>query len=247
MKKRIGLLKPLILAVVLGIISYNMGTTELPTTIIALGWGAMIWFIFDLVLQIIRMTNLSAFFTEYTTYDIMVMAALIAVGGIFKAYWGQLRLILESLFGPFGSAILGGGFYFWGILAVYLIRKPLVGSVTMVLGGVVEILAGNPFGIPVLLFDFLEGLGADVGYSIFKLKKFNLGVALLGGVFAAYFGIVYNWFYFGFEYLGLGAFLIYIVETGVGGLLGGVVGHYLGVALEKIGVRPPAKASIEDA
>jgi energy-coupling factor transport system permease protein len=247
MKGRWNFLQPLILAVILGVISYSMSQANLPATIVALGWGVMIWFIFECLLDIAKMTRLASVFTEYTTYDIMVMAAMIALGGVFKAYWGQLRLIMESVFGPFGGSVIGGGFYFWAVLAIYLIRKPLVGSVTMVLGGVVEILAGNPFGLPVLLFDFWEGLGPDIVYGIFKLKKFNLVVAILAGLLAAYLGVFYGWFYFGFQYLGFGAFVLYLFAQGVGGVLGGVVGHYLGVALEKIGVRPPAKAVIENA
>lgn len=245
MKDRLTFLKPLIVAVVVGIISFNMARADFPPVLTALGWGITVWFAFDLLLIIGRMTGLSTFYTEYTTYDIMVMAALIAAGGIFKAYWGQLRLIFESLFGPFGSGIIGSGFYFWAILACFLVRKPLTGTVTMVLGGVVEILAGNPFGLPVLLFNFWEGLGPDIAYGLFRYKKYTLGVGILAGLLAAYFGVFYGWYYFGFQFLGMGAFLLYLFTQGVGGVIGGVVGHYLGVALEKIGVRPPAKAVIE--
>jgi energy-coupling factor transport system permease protein len=247
MKDKLSLLKPLIVAVVVGIISFNMARADFPPVLTALGWGITVWFAFDFLLIVGRLTGLSSFYTEYTTYDIMVMAALIAAGGIFKAYWGQLRLIFESLFGPFGSGIIGSGFYFWAILACFLVRKPLTGTITMTLGGVVEILAGNPFGLPVLLFNFWEGLGPDIVYAAFRFKKYTLFVAILAGLLAAYFGVFYGWYYFGFQFLGIGAFLIYLVTQGVGGVIGGVVGHYLGVALEKIGVRPPAKAIIEAA
>jgi energy-coupling factor transport system permease protein len=247
MKDKMGLLKALIQSIVMILISFTMTRAQLPVAIVALGWGLAVWFVMDLLIEVARMAGWTSFYSEYTTYDIMVMAAMIAAGGIFKAYWGQLRLIMESVFGPFGSGILAAGFYFWAVLAIHLIRKPLVGTITMTLGGVVEILAGNPFGLPVLLFDFWEGLGPDIAYGLFRLKKFTLGVAILAGLFAAYLGVFYGWYYFGFQYLGMGPFLVYLVAQGVGGVLGGVVGHYLGVALEKIGVRPPAKAVIEAA
>jgi energy-coupling factor transport system substrate-specific component len=247
MKDKINLLKSLVLAVILGIIAFNMVKAGISPTLAALAWGVMAWYIIEFLFGLARITGLSSFYTEYTTYDIMVMAALIAAGGIVKAYWGQLRLIFESLFGPYGSGILGGGFYFWAVLACYLVRKPLTGTISMVLGGVVEILAGNPFGLPVLLFNFWEGLGPDIAYGLFRLKKYTLGVAILAGLLAAYFGVVYGWYYFGFQYLGLGPFLVYLVSTGIGGLLGGVLGHYVGMALERVGVRPPAKAVIESA
>jgi energy-coupling factor transport system permease protein len=212
----------------------------------AVTWALAFWAAIDFVFILGKRVGWTKITGEYTTYDIMVMAVLIAAGGVLKAYWAQVRVIVESLTGPFGSSIIiGPGFYMFAILACYLVRKPLSGTISMVLGGVIEILAGNPFGLPVLLFNFWEGLGPDIAYAIFRFKKYTLWVALIAGLLASYFGVFYGWYYFGFSKLPFTQFLIYLLTRFLGGLLAGILGHYLGVGLEKVGVRPPAKAVVE--
>lgn len=211
-------------------------------------WALAFWAAVDFVFILAKRVGWTKLTGDYTTYDIMVMAVLIAAGGVLKAYWAQVRVVVESLTGPFGSSIIiGPGFYMFAILACYLVRKPLSGTISMVLGGVIEILAGNPFGLPVLLFNFWEGLGPDIAYAIWRFKKYTLFVALIAGLLASYFGVFYGWYYFGFSKLPFSQFLIYLLTRFLGGILAGVIGHYLGVALEKVGVRPPAKAVVEEA
>jgi energy-coupling factor transport system substrate-specific component len=98
------------------------------------------------------------------------MAAVIVVGGVAKGYWGSVRFITEALFGPFSSAVLSGFFYMWGILAAFAIRKFGAGTLTMTIGAYIELLAGNPFGQLVYVYDFLEGLCADIAFAIFRYK-----------------------------------------------------------------------------
>ena len=249
----IKLIIALILAVVLAIVGINMiKGAEAPAWQIALVLGvaffAAIWFL----LGLFKLLGLKTLADQYTTYDIMVMAVLIAAGGVVKAYWGQVRMVLESLMGPYATFIVGPGFYFWAILACYLVRKPLSGTISMVLGGVIEILVGNPFGLPVLVFNFWEGLGPDIAYAGFKLKKYTVPVAILAGLLASYLGVFYSWYYFGFnETIKTGAgriaFMIFLGEKLLSGVIAGLIGHYLGVALEKVGVRPPAEAVVEEA
>jgi len=102
--------------------------------------------------------------------ELMWMAAIIVVGGVAKGYWGSFRFITEALFGPFATAVFGGFFYIWGILAAFAIRKFGASTLTMTVGAYIEILAGNPFGQMVYVYDFLEGLCADVAFAIFRYK-----------------------------------------------------------------------------
>jgi len=140
--KNIGnLLKSLITVVVLVIAGIQMGKTELPAWVVALVWGVAFWYGMELVIALLEKFGIRNVLSQYTTYDIMVMAVLIAAGGVLKAYWAQLRMVLESIMGPYATWIIGPGFYFWGILACHLVRRPLSGTISMVLGGVVEIMA----------------------------------------------------------------------------------------------------------
>jgi ABC-type thiamin/hydroxymethylpyrimidine transport system permease subunit len=155
-------------------------------------------------------------------------------------------MVLESAFGQFAVLLIGPGFYIWAILACNLVRKPLSGTISMTIGSVVEILAGNPFGLPVFLYNFWEGLGPDISYNfIFRNKRYDLLVAVIGGILAAALGLAYGWYYFGFQQLPALAFIIYVVESLAGGAIAGIIGYYLSKALERIGVKPPEETVIE--
>ncbi|MGE5221470.1 MAG: ECF transporter S component [Omnitrophica WOR_2 bacterium] len=234
--------KPLnpVAAIVAAILAFFAGRAGLPVILVALLWGVAFYFAIAFIFNWASLAGATNFVQSYTTRDIVVMAALIAIGGVAKAYWGQLRLVLESAFGPYATLVVGPGFYLWGVLACNLVRKPLSGTISMVLGGVVEILVGNPFGLPVLLFNAWEGFGPDIAYNfIFRNKRYDLLVAIIGGILAAYLGLVYGWIYFGFSQLPIGAFIVYVLEEGAAGVIGGLIGYYLARALEAVGVKPP--------
>lgn len=236
----------LFLAVVGLIVSIAIRNTGWPTLLIAVIWAGTFYVSISFVFAWARLAGAGQFMQSYTTRDIVVMAMLIAVGGVFKAYWGQARLLLESLFGPYAVFVIGPGFYMWGVLACILVRKPLSGTISMVLGGVVEILAGNPFGLPVLLFNFWEGFGPDVAYQgIFRGKRYDWFPGMVGGWLSALFGLWYGWIYFGFSQLPFWAFLVYLFEVFLAGVFGGLAGYALARGLERIGVKQPAPAVIE--
>jgi energy-coupling factor transport system substrate-specific component len=233
----------IIVAVILAVYA---GRAAMPTLIVAILWGAAFYCVISFFFGWASLSGAGQFVQSYTTRDIVVMAALIAIGGVFKAYWGQLRLVFESVVGPYAEFVIGPGFYLWAILACYLVRKPLSATISMTLGGVVEILAGNPFGLPVLLFDFWEGLGPDISYNfIFKNKRYDLIVAIVGGILSADLGLVYGWIYFGFSKLPIIAFIIYVIEVTLSGVAAGLIGYYLAKGLERIGVKPPTPAVIK--
>lgn len=241
--------KPLfpILAVVFLIVAILGTNAGIAVIFSAILWGVFFYCLVAFFLNWAREAGATAFIDSYTTRDVVVMAALIAIGGIAKAYWGQLRMLLESAFGPYAEFVIGPGFYIWGILACNLVRKPLSGTISMTIGSAVEILAGNPFGLPVFLFNFWEGFGPDISYNmIFRNKRYDLVVAIVGGILSADLGLVYGWYYFGFSQLPPLAFIIYVIEVTLSGVAAGIIGYYLAKALERIGVKPPSETVIED-
>jgi energy-coupling factor transport system permease protein len=236
----------LLLFVVFGVLAYFGGVSAWPVILVAIGWGVAFYFAIVFIMEWASQSGATNFAASYTTRDIVIMGALIAIGGVAKAYWGQLRVLLEALIGPYAEFVIGPGFYIWAILACNLVRKPLSGTISMVLGGVVEILAGNPFGLPVLLFDGWEGFGPDIAYNfIFRNKRYDLLVAIIGGILSADLGLAYGWLYFGFSKLPALAFIIYVIEVTLSGVAAGLIGYWLSKALEKIGVRPPAEVVVK--
>jgi ABC-type thiamin/hydroxymethylpyrimidine transport system permease subunit len=235
-----------LLAVLFGIVAYIANRADIPVIFSAILWGVFFYFLVAFFLNWAKEAGATAFVASYTTRDVVVMAALIAIGGVAKAYWGQLRMVLEAAIGPYAEFVVGPGFYIWAILACNLVRKPLSGTISMTIGSAVEILAGNPFGLPVFLFNFWEGFGPDISYNfIFRNRRYDMLPAIIGGILSADLGLVYGWLYFGFSQLPPIAFIIYVVEVTLSGVAAGIVGYYLSKALERAGVKAPTEAIIE--
>ncbi|MEM0385415.1 MAG: ECF transporter S component [Nitrososphaeria archaeon] len=110
------------------------------------------------------------FMSMYTVRDIVLMGALIAVSGVFKGFWGIGRAQIEALVGPLVGPVFSAGFYMWGLLAAVLIGKIGVGTIVMVPGTFIELAVGNPFGALVFVYNFIEGLAADIGAIVFRYK-----------------------------------------------------------------------------
>lgn len=189
-------------------------------------------------------------FQPWTTQDLVTMALLVAVGGVFKGYWGGVRLALESALGPILTGwIVGAGFSLFGVLPLLLIPKTGVASVTMVIGSVIELAIGNPFGVEVFVFNFWEGVGPDIVLALFYLA--NRGntpavgwrFAILAGIASTSLGAPYSIVTRGFVSLirgfsswGQWALILYVISRVAGGILAGLAAIAIANSLRAMGV-----------
>jgi energy-coupling factor transport system substrate-specific component len=161
-------------------------------------------------------------FKKYTTRDILIIAVLAAIGGVAKIFIAQ-GFVLVAAFGPYGSAIWSALFFIWPIIAAFIIRKPGAATISMVLGGVIELLAGSPIGVIVLYSNLVEGLAADLAFMGWKYLKFGFAQHVVAGLVQPIGGLFITYFFFGFAYLGATPFLIYVLVSLVGGVIGGLI------------------------
>ena len=159
----------------------------------------------------------------------LVTAAMLAVAfGV--TFWGFDTFIYPVLstatagFPPAGELMLG----VWLIPAVVgalVIRRPGAALFTELVAANVELFLGNKWGAAVLISAVLQGLGVELALALFRYRRFGLVVAVLGGVLAAVFEIVfYEWYSYVAEYstawkaIYLGAGMVSgAVIAGVGG------------------------------
>jgi ABC-type thiamin/hydroxymethylpyrimidine transport system permease subunit len=159
--------------------------------------------------------------TYFSTRDLLMMAALAALGGVVSTYINAVGEFVHSMVGFAGTTQWAAGLHIlWLTLAVGLTRKQGAGTVTGVLKGAVELLTGNTHGLLVLLVDIVAGLLVDVGFLPFRDRESLPAYCLAGGLASASNVFVFQLFAsLPADVLAYGALLI----VGVGAFLSGVL------------------------
>jgi ABC-type thiamin/hydroxymethylpyrimidine transport system permease subunit len=175
----------------------------------------------------------------FSTRDILMMAALAALGGVVSTYVNAIGDAFQSVVGFAGTTQWAAGFHvLWLTLAVGLTRKQGAGTITGILKGGVELLTGNTHGLFVVLVDVVAGLLVDLGFLPFRDKDSLLGYCLAGGLASASNVFVFQIFAsLPADTLAYWAMLLVAGVAFVSGVLfGGVLSRALVSALRRAGV-----------
>jgi energy-coupling factor transport system substrate-specific component len=175
----------------------------------------------------------------FSTRDLLVMAALAALGGVTSTYVNAIGDLVQSVLGFAGGMQWASGFHvLWLVLAVGLTRKLGAGTVTGILKGVVELLSGNTHGLLVVLVDIVAGLLVDVGFLPFRDKDKLPAYLLAGGLASA--SNVWIFQLFAALPVNILSYGLIALIAGVafisGMIFAGLVGHLLIKALRQAGV-----------
>jgi energy-coupling factor transport system substrate-specific component len=123
---------------------------------------------------------------RFSTRDLLMMAALAALGGVVSTYVNAIGDVFQSVFGFAGTTQWAAGLHvLWLVLAVGLTRNQGAGTVTGILKGGVELLTGNTHGLLVVLVDLVAGLLVDLGFLPFRDKDSLPAYCLAGGLASA--------------------------------------------------------------
>jgi ABC-type thiamin/hydroxymethylpyrimidine transport system permease subunit len=175
----------------------------------------------------------------YSTRDLLLMAALAALGGVTSTYVNMLGNLVYSAVGTAGMTQWAAGLHvLWLVLAVGLTRRQGAGTITGILKGGVELLTGNTHGLLVVLVDVVAGLLVDLGFLPFRRKDNIAAYGLAGGLAAASNVFVFQLFAaLPADILAYGALLIVAaVALASGVLFAGLLGLVLVNALRRAGV-----------
>ncbi|HPV08990.1 MAG TPA: ECF transporter S component, partial [Aggregatilineales bacterium] len=175
----------------------------------------------------------------YSTRDLLMMAALAALGGVASTYINALGDAVQSVVGFAGTTQWAAGLHvLWLILAVGLTGKQGAGTITGVLKGAVELLTGNTHGLLVVLVDVVAGVLVDLGLLPFRNRDSLPAYAVAGGLASASNVFVFQLFAaVPADILAYGAMaLIAVVAFASGVVFAGVLGFSLLNALRRSGV-----------
>lgn len=168
--------------------------------------------------------------------DILITIVIALVFGIIYKLWGPVY----NIFKPFGlhiGDVIYGMWFIAGTVAVLLLRKPGVALLAETAAASGEFLVGSEYGLSVLLYGIVQGLGTELMFAVFGYKRYTAFVAALGGIAAAVGSLVMDAAYGYVMDLALWNLLLLIGARVLGGfLIAGILAYFLVEALEKTGV-----------
>ena len=122
----------------------------------------------------------------FTVHELLIMAALAALGGVSGSAVSWIGGIVHSVTGlPGGLQFMAGIHVLWLVLAVGLIRKTGAATMTGLLKGAVELLSGSKHGPIVFLLSALAGLCVDIVWTLTGRRNRLAAYMLAGGLGAA--------------------------------------------------------------
>ncbi|MCL2609875.1 MAG: ECF transporter S component, partial [Treponema sp.] len=96
--------------------------------------------------------------------------------------------------GEFTSSFFAGIYLISATFAAYVMRKPGIALVTGLMSALVQVPMGNPWGITLFLYGLMQGAGAEIGYLIFRYKKYGWAAILASATVCFLFSFSLDWF-----------------------------------------------------
>ena len=137
---------------------------------------------------------------QWKLKDVILMAVIGVIFAVVYLAVFYLGLGLQTALtpmglAPFGFEVIYGVWFMAATVAAYIIRKPGVALITEVMAAFIELLMGNAGGVILLITGVIQGVGCELGFAIFRYKKFNLLTMSISGIFAALFIFIFELFF----------------------------------------------------
>lgn len=168
--------------------------------------------------------------------DLLVTVIVSIVLGVIYHFWSSVYNLFSPLF-PQADEMVYGMWFIAATLVFLLIRKPGVALIAEVAAAHVEIMFGSAWGIQLLLYSVLQGLGAELVFAAFRYRKFSGSVAALAGVGSAIGSIIPD-IYYGYvaDYETWLLVTKYVLRGISGALIAGYFAYAIAKAVEATGV-----------
>lgn len=123
---------------------------------------------------------------RYTVVDYLYLGVIAVVFAILFTIWWDVYYAVKAIAGPVGTRVLTYGLWFMPVpLAASLIRKPGSGFLGEVLPALLEAIFPTPGGIYNLYYGLAQGAAGELGYLLFRYRKYGLLQATISGALPA--------------------------------------------------------------
>ncbi|TYP86527.1 ECF transporter S component [Blastococcus xanthinilyticus] len=123
---------------------------------------------------------------RWRTVDIIVTAVLgVAFGAVFWAWnlFSEVASTPLDFFPPI-KGLLNGVYLMPGVVAGLLVRKPGAATFASTIAAAVSLLLGSPYGLIIVWYGLVQGLGAELGFLLTRYRSFGWGTAILAAITA---------------------------------------------------------------
>lgn len=120
--------------------------------------------------------------------DFVTAAVLGAALGVLFLVWNQVGYFAFTFldaFTPGVGGIVSGVWWMGGVVGALVIRKPGAAIFVETMAAIVSMTLGSQWGVETMFAGFLQGVGAEAAFALFRYRKFSWPVAGLAGGFSA--------------------------------------------------------------
>lgn len=168
--------------------------------------------------------------------DILVTVLVSLVLGVVYHFWGSVYSLFKPLFFE-ADEMLYGMWFAAATLAFLLIRKPGVALIAELAAAHVEVLFGSGWGLNLLLYGIIQGLGAELVFAAFRYRKHAAWTVALAGAMSAVGSMLMDFY---LAYADNYVWGLFVAKYGMrivsGAVIAGLLMFALAKALERTGV-----------
>ncbi|HRW18806.1 MAG TPA: ECF transporter S component [Dermatophilaceae bacterium] len=175
---------------------------------------------------------------RWRTVDLLAAALLgVAFGVVYWAFglvYSGPAAALEAIYPP-AQGLVFGPWLLAGVVGGLVIRRPGAALFAEMTAASVSALIGTKWGATTLVAGFLQGIGAELGFALFRYAAFGLLAAIVAGALSTPFETIYEWYMYWTDW-DLVQKLVYGVCFAISGaVLAGGLGFALTRALASAG------------
>lgn len=181
-----------------------------------------------------------------TLTDILITIVIAFIFSVIYKIWGPLYSVVGVL-GLHIDQLIYGMWFMAATVAFLIIRKPGVALLAELAAAQGEFLFGGQWGISLLLYGLVQGIGCELIFAMYRYKSYRLYVVCLAAVGAAIGSLLLDVYYGYIDSLAAWNLMLLMVNRLIGSILiTGFFAYYLVKALDKTGVTKAIRPISED-
>jgi energy-coupling factor transport system permease protein len=132
---------------------------------------------------------------RWRTIDIIIASVIAVAFGVIFWAWNILYTAADPAFAalPAGKAILYGVWFVPGVLGGLVVRKPGAALYAETVAALISAVLGSVWGTSVIVEGLLQGVGAELGFALFRYRYWRPPAALLAAALSGLAAAVFDY------------------------------------------------------